>query len=123
MRPNLVQWQRDVYPEVHSMRSTLLVHVLTVPIFVAATVELLISIVTLQPISALLSLGTMVAAFGVEGFMHKREPKSYAIDGPVDLLTRVFLEHFVTFWRFVLDGGWAKAYREAVPSSERSAQR
>ena len=113
MRPNLVQWQRDVYPEVHSKRSTLLVHVVTVPIFVAATFGLLVAIVTLQPIQALLAVGTMVAAFGVEGFMHKREPKSYAIDGPADLLSRVFVEHFVTFWRFVLDGGWAKAYREA----------
>ena len=113
MRPNLVQWQRDVYPEVHSKRSTLLVHVVTVPIFVAATLSTVVSLVTLQPISALLGLGIMAAAFGAEAFMHKREPKSYAIDGPADLLSRVFLEHFVTFWRFVLDGGWAKAYREA----------
>jgi hypothetical protein len=113
MRPNLVQWQRDVYPEVHSRRSTLLVHVVTVPIFVAATLGFLVSLVTLHFFSALLSLTVMGAAFGAEAVMHKREPKSHAIDGAVDLLSRVFVEHFVTFWRFVLDGGWAKAYREA----------
>jgi hypothetical protein len=119
MRPNLVQWQRDVYPEVHSLRSTLLVHVVTVPIFVAGTFALVFALLTLRPIAALAALGTMAVAFGAEAFMHEREPKSYAVEGTADLLSRVFVEHFVTFPRFVLDGGWAKAYREAPESSSR----
>jgi hypothetical protein len=113
IRPNLVQWQRDVYPEVHSLRSTLLVHAVTVPVFVAATFGFVAALFTLHPLAAALCVGIMAGAYGAEAVMHRREPRSYAVEGAADGLSRLFVEHFVTFWRFVLDGGWARAYRDA----------
>jgi hypothetical protein len=48
----------------------------------------------------------------LQGIGHKREAAPpIAFEGPIDVVTRIFVEQFVTFPRFVLTGGWWRALR------------
>jgi len=77
------------YPRVHGNRTNLMIHAVAVPLFDLAVVGTLAS----------------VAA------------RSWV--GAVNALTRIFAEQFITFPRFVLSGGWGRAYRAAGGLSDR----
>jgi hypothetical protein len=53
-------------------------------------------------------------AMAFQGRGHKQEqvpPEPFT--GPANALSRIFLEQWVTFPRFVLSGGWRRALRES----------
>ena len=113
MRPDLARWQWDGYPTYHQRPFTLWLHLFAVPAFVACTAALALRLVLLDLAGAGLSLLGMALAFGAQGFAHKREHNpAIPIEGPGDALSRIFLEQFVTFPRFVLSGSWWRALRE-----------
>lgn len=114
LRPDLLRWQWDGYSRFHTQRANLLLHIVAVPTFIGATVGLIGSIASLDAISAATCAGTMVIAFVVQGLGHKREPEPpIAFDGIADVISRIFVEQFVTFPRFVLSGGWGHALRKS----------
>jgi hypothetical protein len=107
--PGLLQWQLSNYPAAHTKRSNLVVHLLTVPVFMAGTLAL-----ALAWWSPWLLLG--VAAMGLvmmlQGRGHSHEPSPPApFRGPLDVIARIFAEQWITFPRFVLSGGFARAWR------------
>jgi hypothetical protein len=111
----MLAWQWALYPEGHADRRNLLVHVLTVPFFLAGTVALLVSPV-LGPVWAACGLAGMVVAIGSQGRGHKRERVAPApFRGPLDVVARLFVEQWVTFPRFVLSGAFARAWRSGPP--------
>lgn len=58
------------------------------------------------------SLFDMTIAFAAQGFGHGKEknpPISFA--GPVDALSRIFVEQLFNFPRFVVTGGWRRAFK------------
>ena len=115
MRPNLLAWQWDGYPSFHRTRFTLYVHLVFVPAFLGSTLSLLTSLVRLSIVGVVSALVGMALSFAVQGVAHKREPTpAIPFDGPLDAVTRIFAEQFVTFPRFVLSGGWARALRSAT---------
>ena len=117
MRPDLLRWQRDGYPEFHRGRANLLIHIVAVPAFIAAFVALVANIAMARWVYAAVSLGVMLVAFAVQGVGHKRETTpSIPFDGPGDALTRIFAEQFVTFPRFLFSGGWDAALRASAHS-------
>ena len=64
---------------------------------------------------ALLCMGV---AFLVQGIGHKREATpAIPFDGANDAVTRILVEQFVTFARYVLSGGWGRALKHAGPRS------
>ena len=124
MRPDLLKWQRDGYPRFHRHRGNLLLHLLAVPAFVIATLCFVAALVTVHLFVAALALVGMAMAFAIQGAGHAREENpSIPFEGPSDTVSRIFVEQFVTFPWFVVSGEWAKAYRQAARSNERSAQR
>lgn len=116
--PTLLEWQWRGYPEFHADRRNLLVHVLTQPIFVAAMCLALsapfhASIIAIVG-SAMAGVLAMIVVVAVQGRGHAREhnlPIPFA--GPLDVIGRIFAEQLITFPRFVLSGGFARAWRAA----------
>jgi len=114
MRPALLQWQLDGYPEFHRGRVNLLIHIVAVPAFIASVVALVANLVMTHWVSAGVSFGVMLVAFAVQGVGHKREATpSIPFAGPGDALTRIFAEQFITFPRFLFSGGWDAAFRHS----------
>ncbi len=107
---SLLRWQLALYPRTHRARLNLVVHILTVPLFMAGTVAL--AVAWRWPWLAAAGVVAMVAAVALQGRGHAREsepPVPFA--GPLDVVTRIFVEQWITFPRFVVSGGFARAWR------------
>jgi hypothetical protein len=113
MRSNLLSWQWEAYPVGHRDRRNLVLHLATAPVFIAGVAAVLGGIAVGWWLS-LAGLGAMVFALAVQGRGHGRETSPpIPFTGPGDLITRFFAEQLVSFPRFVLSGGWARAWRAA----------
>ncbi len=107
----LLAWQWRGYPVFHRARANLLIHLLTVPLFWAGLLSLLGALVNVRSAWGGLLLLVPLAA---QGRGHKLEgAPPIPFRGPFDVISRFTVEQLVNFPRFVLSGGWAKAWREA----------
>jgi hypothetical protein len=111
-RQGLLARQWAGYAGGHGDRRNLLVHALTVPVFLLGTVAL-----AAAPFSsawlALAGPAAMMAAIGIQGRAHQRETQRPApFEGAADAIVRIFVEQWVTFPRFVLSGGFGRAWRQ-----------
>jgi hypothetical protein len=106
----LPAWQWAGYPEFHRDRGNLLLHLATAPLFIGGTLAALASpFVGWWALGG--GLGALAIALAAQGRGHRREgrpPEPFL--GPGDFLGRLFVEQFVTFPRFVLSGGFARAF-------------
>ena len=109
----LIAWQWSIYPAGHVTRFNLLIHILTVPIFEVGTLTLLGSL-AMAPMYALLGLAMMVGAMAAQGQGHTREPQPpVRFRGPLDVIARIMAEQWIAFPRFVITGGFARAWASA----------
>jgi phage terminase small subunit len=109
----LLAWQWNLYPDNHRDRRNLLLHVLTVPFFQIGTLLLVTSLLG-SLWSALPGALFMAGAVVAQGRGHKVEKAApVPFRNPFDALARLFVEQWVTFPRFVLSGGFARAWRAA----------
>lgn len=107
---SFLAWQLGHYPGGHTRRSNLVLHLVTAPLFCAGTLSLAIAPFT----TAWLALGglLMVVALVAQGRGHGLElRRPIPFRGPGDFVLRFFAEQWVTFPRFVLSGGFARAWR------------
>ena len=105
------------YPRVHTERANLLIHIVAVPVFDLSWVAFAAAVAGRSPVAALASVAVAVAAFAAEGRGHALEAEApIPFAGPRDVVTRIFAEQFITFPRFVLSGGWSRAFRAASGS-------
>ena len=117
MRNNLLNWQWSGYAANHVTRSNLLLHIITVPVFIGG-----IAIAVASPVIGLgwlpVGLGAMAVALVAQGRGHRGEPAApVPFTGPGDFVSRFLVEQLVTFPRFVLSGGWLQAWRSVAASS------
>ncbi|MET0401858.1 MAG: terminase [Cystobacter sp.] len=108
----LLPWQWKLYPDNHAARRNLMLHVVAVPVFQLGTVGLV-----LAPFTSLAwAVGGAVAmagAMALQGKGHRMERVApVPFRGPWDAVSRIFVEQWVTFPRFVLSGGLSRAWRE-----------
>lgn len=102
------------YPRVHADRRNLLIHIVAVPVFDAAIVTALASAASRSWVGVAAGLAVAAGAFAAEGRGHGLEAqRPIPFSGPGNALSRIFVEQFVTFPRYVLSGGWAQAWRAA----------
>ena len=114
MRKDLLRWQLELYPEGHKDRQNPLIPPERVPIFHMGTATLLIGALTLSGVTILTGWTVMFACLILQGRGHRREATSpVPFDGPADAVSRLFVEQFVTFPRFLLSGDFVRAYRAA----------
>ena len=109
----LLRWQWAGYPRVHRSHTNLLIHIFVVPLFLLGNVGLVVALLSRSwPLGAV-SLAIMVISVALQGRGHKQEqvpPEPFT--GPANAISRIFLEQWVTFPRFVLSGGWLRALRQ-----------
>jgi hypothetical protein len=116
MRDQLVSWQWQGYPTFHQRPSTLWVHFFAVPVFVASALAVIPSLALGHVVAAGGAALGMVVAFAAQAVTHKREPAPpIPFEGAGDVVSRILLEQFVTWPRFVASGGWWRALRAPAP--------
>jgi hypothetical protein len=110
----LSQWQWRGYPKYHQSRPNLLIHIVAVPLFLFGTIALVGAIVQLSLLLLAVAAACIVVAVALQGRGHRSEPvPPEPFSGPLNFVSRLFLEQWVTFPRFVLSGGWLEALRKA----------
>ena len=109
----LLRWQWEGYPKYHQSRANLLIHIVAVPLFLFGTVTLVASALQTSGLLLALAIGCIVVAVALQGSGHRLEPvPPEPFSGPLNFVSRLFLEQWVTFPRFVLSGGWGAALRK-----------
>jgi hypothetical protein len=109
----LLAWQWSTYLNAHRDRRNLIVHAITNPLFLAGNIVAL-STPIIGPI-ALLGLAAMAIAMILQGRTHKLERTPPApFRGPLDVVARIFAEQWITFPRYLLSGGFTRAWRAVV---------
>lgn len=107
----LLAWQYAGYPTYHAARLTLLVHLVTVPLFHLGLWMLLLS-PWVGARYALLGLLALLIPAIAQGATHRREAVPPApFTSRSDVLVRLVAEQLVTFPRFLLSGGFWRAWR------------
>lgn len=110
----LLRWQWEGYARYHQSRSNLVLHIFVVPVFLAGNIAMVGAILEGAWIMGLLGLTATVIAIALQGRGHRQEripPEPFT--SPFNAISRIFLEQWITFPRFVMSGGWAKAWRDA----------
>jgi len=109
----LIDWQWRLYPDGHRTRRNLGLHLVTVPLFQAGAIAVAAA-PFVSPWAAAAGAAAMIAALVAQGRGHAGEPTPpVPFRGAGDFVARFFTEQFVTFPRFVLSGGLARAWRDA----------
>jgi Protein of unknown function (DUF962) len=109
-RDHLLNRQYSNYSRVHGNRVNLVLHLATVPLFMAGTVA--VASAWLWPWLLAIGPAAMMVAMGLQGRGHREEkapPEPFA--GLRDVVARIFAEQWITFPRFVASGGFARAWR------------
>jgi hypothetical protein len=110
----LLRWQWSGYPRYHQSRANLLIHIVGVPLFLLGTIGLIVAVVQLSLAVLAIAVGGIVVAVALQGRGHRLEPiPPEPFSGPLNLISRLFFEQWVTFPRFVFSGGWRAALRKA----------
>jgi uncharacterized membrane protein YGL010W len=116
--PNLVAWQWKGYPEFHGDKKNLMLHALSNPMFIFGTLAVVTSPLTRWH-CAVGGVVFMVVCMAIQGRGHKMEKNApIPFDGPLDVLGRIFFEQLFNFPRFVLTGGFGRAWKAATGSSD-----
>ena len=111
----LLRWQWQGYPRYHTTRANLLLHLSSVPFFWAGTLLMLGGLFTLSWSSVLAGLFCLSVPVIVQGLGHKRLESTppAPFSSAWNFVARFCLEQWINLPRFVLSGGWARAWRGA----------
>jgi hypothetical protein len=115
----LLAWQLRNYPAGHRDRRNLALHAATAPLFVAGTCALVLTPLA-GPWLLAFAVPALLLPLLAQGRGHRLEasrPSPFL--GPGDFAARLFVEQWVTFPRYVLSGGFARAWREGGSPVER----
>lgn len=112
---SLLRWQWDGYPRYHTTRANLLLHLCTMPFFWVGTGLLLLGLFTLAWPPAVAGFVCLLVPVIAQGFGHKRLETTppAAFTSPWNFVARFCLEQWINFPRYVLSGGWGRAFRDA----------
>ncbi|MGB5950867.1 MAG: hypothetical protein WBG82_16250 [Parvibaculum sp.] len=109
-----LKWQWSVYAKGHASRRNLFIHIIAVPVFMAGSLLAVGGAASASLPPAGLGIAAMVLSLALQGRGHRLEavpPDPFR--GPADILLRILLEQWVTFPRYVVTGGWYRAFRAA----------
>jgi phage terminase small subunit len=116
MRERLLAWQWGDYAAKHRDRGNLLLHIVVVPVFQLGTLALIYGASAGRVGVAVLGVVAMVASIVAQGRGHRRERETPTpFSGTDDVVTRLLVEQWVTFPRFVLSGQWYRNLRGPRP--------
>ena len=108
---SFLAWQWAHYGEGHRDRLNLAIHAATVPIFWLGTCALALAPMA-RVVGATAGVLGLILPVVAQGRGHRGEATAPSpFRGPGDFLARIFAEQWITFPRFVLSGGVARALR------------
>ncbi len=95
----------NTYAQLHIRRTNLLIHLIAVPLFIAAHLGLISAIAWQEPLSALIWIGLAVMSLGLQRQGHALEPETPApFRNGLDFAIRLYTEQFYTFPKFLFSG-------------------
>lgn len=104
------QWES--YARYHQSRRNLLLHIVFVPLFLAGNLAFLVALIERRWLVALGAAVSTAVALAIQGRGHRDEPLApQPFTSPWNALSRILLEQWLTFPRFVLCGAWLRALR------------
>ena len=110
----MLAWQWEGYARYHQSRANLLLHIVLVPLFLAGNIALIVGVIRLSWIEALAGVALMAFSMALQGRGHRGETvPPVPFSSPANAVSRIFLEQWITFPRFVLTGGWSGALRRS----------
>jgi len=105
------QWEG--YSRYHQSRLNLLLHIVFVPLFLASNVVLLVALIECRWLLGLETAALTGLSLAIQGRGHNMEAvPAEPFMGPFNAISRIALEQWVTFPRFVLSGAWKRALRK-----------
>ncbi len=111
------------YAQVHTHRTNLLIHLIAVPLFIAAHFGLVSAIAQQKPLPALMWISLAVVSLGMQRQGHALEAKTPApFRNSLNFVTRLYIEQFYTFPKFVLLGKFQENWL-AAPSQDAQIRR
>jgi len=113
LTPNVVSWQWRVYPSAHRDRRNLIIHAVTVPLFTIGLILTAAGLARFAPLSTVFGVALVLGTIVAQGRGHRFEREApQPFRSTVDALVRLVVEQLVTFPRFVLRGGFARAWSD-----------
>lgn len=101
--PSVLSTQWTGYSLVHANRANFVVHLVTVPIFMAGTVAFFWGLFAWSALVSLAGIFAMMAALAAQGWGHRQEANPPApFTSRANAFARIMLEQWVTFPRYVL---------------------
>jgi hypothetical protein len=115
----LLAWQFRIYANGHRDRRNLAVHAVTVPLFVAGSCGAGLA-PFIGPWLLFFAVPAVAVPLVLQGRGHRLEStRPEPFRGPGDFVARIFVEQWVTFPRYVMSGGFSRAWRANGASAER----
>lgn len=111
--PNLPTWQWRGYADNHRHPTNLVLHLIAVPLFILAALLILNGLFSLSFSALAIGVIGLIAALGIQRHGHSLEalqPEPFS--DRADAIQRLLVEQLITFPRFVLSGGWWRAWKE-----------
>ena len=116
IRAHLLDWQWGDYAAKHRHRVNLIVHVPAVALFWVGTVGLVCAAINGSLVELAIAVACLVVSVAAQGRGHSLEAEAPTpFSGAGDLVSRLVVEQWITFPRFVLSGGWYRAVTSEHP--------
>ncbi len=113
----------NTYAQVHTHRINRLIHLIAVPLFIAAHLGLVSAIAQRKPLPALMWVSLAVVSLGLQRQGHALEAKTPApFRNGFNFMTRLYTEQFYKFPKFVLTGKFQENWL-AAPSQDAQTRR
>jgi len=111
--PNLPAWQWRNYPQNHQHPTNLALHLIAMPLFIIGFLLIVSGVFSLSLASFAVGVVGILAGLALQRHGHSLEAEaSEPFSDRKDAVQRLVVEQFVTFPRFVLSGGWWRAWRQ-----------
>ena len=115
IRPRLLAWQWSDYAAKHGNRTNLLLHVPAVALFWVGTIVFVCGVTRRSIGEIAIALGCLIVSVAVQGRGHRREREAPTpFSGAGDFVSRLLVEQWITFPRFLLSGAWYRALRRSA---------
>jgi hypothetical protein len=105
------QWKG--YSRYHQSRSNLILHIIFVPLFLAGNAALVVALIECRWLLGLEAVALTGLSLAIQGLGHSKEQvPAEPFTSPLNAISRIVLEQWVTFPRFVLSGAWRRALQK-----------
>jgi hypothetical protein len=113
---DLMHRQWEAYPRYHRARANLIIHIFAVPLFLIGNIGIAVTFIEQSPGIAIVSVVFVALSMILQRFGHGLEKlPSEPFTSPGNAVSRILMEQWVTFPRFLVSGAWLRALLHDPP--------